>query len=54
MKKNNPLMGLLFLLILILSIPLVIVEEIFKGFPLLIGKVKLHYQWMMVVRNLSR
>lgn len=54
MKRLNPLKGLLFLLILILSIPLTIVEEILKGFVSLMNKVKLNYQLMMYVRNLTR
>ena len=52
MKRFNLLKGLLFLMILILSIPLTIVEEIFKGLVSLISKVKLNYQLMMFVRNL--
>lgn len=54
MKRLNLLKGLLFLILLVLSIPLAVVEEILKGFASLITKVKLNYQLMMYVRNLSR
>lgn len=54
MKRFNILKGLLFLVILVLSIPLTIVEEILKGFDSLTNKVKLNYQLMMYVRSLTR
>lgn len=54
MKRFNALKGLLFLLILGLSVLLTIVEEIFKGFFSLIKKVKLNYQLMMFAKQLSR
>lgn len=54
MKRLHPLKALLFLVILVLSIPLTIVEEILNGFVSLINKVKLNYQLMMYVRNLTR
>lgn len=54
MKRFNTLKGLLFLLILVWSVPLTILEEICKGSFLLIRKVKLNYQLMMYVRHLTR
>lgn len=54
MKRLNILKNLLFLLILILSVPLTILEEIYKGFLSLINRVKLNYQLMMYVRALTR
>ena len=54
MKRFNVLKGLLFLLIIVLSVPLTILEEICKVFFLLIKKVKLNYQLMMYVRQLTR
>lgn len=54
MKRFNVLKGLLFLLIIVLSVPLTILEEICKGFFQLIKKVKLNYQLMMYVRQLTR
>lgn len=54
MKLFNVLKGLLFLLILVLSVPLTIVEEIYKVFFTLINKVKLNYQLMMFVKQLTR
>ena len=54
MKRFNVLKGLLFLLIIVLSVPLTILEEICKGFSRLIKKVKLNYQLMMYARQLTR
>lgn len=54
MKRFKILIHLLFLLILILSVPLVILEEIYIGFLRLIGKLKLNYQLMLFVKQLTR
>lgn len=54
MKRPNILNNFLFLLILFLSVPLTIVEETCKGFFSLINKVKLNYQLMMYIKQLTR
>ncbi len=54
MKRLNFLQGLLLLLIVILSVPLTIIEEIVKFIFLLIRKIKFNYQIMMFVGNLSK
>jgi len=54
MKRFNILKGLLFLLIVAVSVPLTIVEEVCKGTFSLITKVKLNYQLMMYVKQLTR
>jgi hypothetical protein len=54
MKRLNFLQGLLLLLIVVLSIPLTIVEEIGKFIFSLPRKIKFNYQIMMFMGNLSK
>lgn len=54
MKHLKFLKGLLFLLILVLSVPLSIMEEIIKFIFSLPRKIKFNYQLMMFVGNLSK
>ncbi len=54
MKPLKFLKGLLFLLIIVLSVPLTIVEELIKFIFSLKSKIKLNYQLMMFVNQLTR
>lgn len=52
MKRFNTLKALLCLLIILLSVPFTILEEIYKGVVAGLHKVRLNYQLMMYIKQL--
>lgn len=54
MKQPKPLQWTLLLVIIALSIPLLVIEEIFKPFFTIAAKVRLNYQLMMFIFHFTR
>ena len=54
MKRLNFLQGLLLLLIIVVSVPLIIIEETGKFIFSLPQKINFNYQLLMFIGNLSK
>lgn len=54
MKQPKPLQWMLLLVIVVISIPLTIIEEVFKPFFTIAAKVRLNYQLMMFIFHFTR
>ncbi|MBI1781657.1 MAG: hypothetical protein HYR66_09850 [Sphingobacteriales bacterium] len=54
MKKFHPFKWLLLIVIIVVAIPFIIIEELFRWLIALIGKIKLNYQFMMFIYQFTR
>jgi len=54
MKKVKILRGLLFIVIAVLFIPLILAEELYKWALLRVSKIRVNYQALLFVKQLTK